>query len=314
MNKMRLLVLFLGACFAVQAPLVAAAEEPSATAVSPQRPIPSIEHVLILSVDGLRPDVLLLAKVPTFRALIHESAYTFWAKTTAVAITLPSHVSMMTGVTPDRHGITWNSVLPLSEPVYPRVPTIMELATRAGYVTAMVAGKEKFDTLNKPGTVTHAFVPATQSDDATVAAKAVELIERHKPALIFVHFPEMDEVGHSKGWGSHEQLAHIENTDRQLAVLLAALDRAGIRSKTLLIVTADHGGTGFGHGADDARSRHIPWIAVGPGVRRFFDLSRIEELEVRTEDTFATAAYVLGLALPPSIDGKPVYDAFETVP
>lgn len=279
---------------------------------APERPIPAIEHVVILSVDGLRPDCLLLANTPTFRALIHESAYTFWAKTTAVSVTLPSHVSMLTGVKPDRHGITWNYRLPFSEPVFPKVPTIMELATTGGYVTALVAGKAKFAVLNKPGAITHASVPTEQVTDAVAVAEAISLIERYQPGLIMIHFPELDAVGHAKGWGSHEQLLQLENTDRQLARVLAALERTGLRAKTLMIVTADHGGAGLSHGAEDARSRHIPWIVNGPGVKKFFDLTGVAKLEVNTEDTFATAAYVLGLPLPAGIDGKPVVEAFET--
>jgi arylsulfatase A-like enzyme len=75
---------------------------------------------------------------------------------------------------------------------------------------------------------------------------------------------------------------------------------------TLIILTADHGGQGRGHGADDARSRHIPWIAAGPGIRRNFDLTRYAELNINTEDTFATACFFLGISPSPRIDGKPI--------
>jgi len=100
-----------------------------------------------------------------------------------------------------------------------------------------------------------------------------KFIEAKKPDLLFVHFPDVDGVGHAKGWGSAEQLACIEKTDRQLGELLAALDRAGLRASTFFLVTSDHGGAGLTHGADDARSRHIPWVVVGPGVRKNFDLT-----------------------------------------
>ncbi|MBK9990701.1 MAG: alkaline phosphatase family protein [Verrucomicrobia bacterium] len=282
----------------------------------PQRPIPAVQHVLIISIDGLRPDRALLADMPKLRSLLKQGAYTFWAKTTAVSITLPSHVSMLTGVTPGKHGIEWNRVLPFKEPVYPNVPTIFEMATRAGYTAAMVAGKAKFSTLAKPGTVMCAEVPDgnTQSNNEAVVLRAVELIETKKPDLLFVHFPDADAVGHALGWGSPEQLACIEKTDRQLGELLAALDCTDLRASTFIIITADHGGAGLTHGADDARSRHIPWIAVGPGVRKNFDLTTSASLEVRTEDTCATACYLLGLRQAPYFDGHPVMLAFEVAP
>ena len=67
------------------------------------RPVPGIDHVLIISVDGLRPDVLLRADTPNMHTLFHNGSFTFWARTTAQSITLPSHVSMLTGVVPEKN-------------------------------------------------------------------------------------------------------------------------------------------------------------------------------------------------------------------
>lgn len=277
----------------------------------PVRPIPAIEHVVIISIDGLRPDCALLAPMPTLRAMVRDGTYTFWARTTAVSITLPSHTSMVTGVIPRKHGIEWNRDLPLSTPVYPAKPTVMEMATRAGYVTAMIAGKSKFVTLNKPGTITYADVPEKTYTNEEVAARAGAIIEQHRPALVFIHFPEVDAVGHAKGWGSPEQLAKIEQTDAAVGKIFAALDRAGIRGSTFVLVTADHGGAGLTHGADDPRSRHIPWIVAGPGVKKHFDLNVRAENKVHTEDTCATACYLLGLPQQDYFDGHPVMAAFD---
>jgi predicted AlkP superfamily pyrophosphatase or phosphodiesterase len=280
----------------------------------PPRPIPEVEHVVLISIDGLRPDLALRANMPTLRGMLREGAYSFWTRTTALSLTLPSHTSMTTGVIPDKHGITWNRDLPFSQPVYPRRPTVMEMATQAGYVSAMVTGKSKFSTLNKPGTIMYAIDPAavnSASDDRTVATEAEKLIAAHQPDLLFIHFPDVDGAGHGDGWGSNRQIATIEKTDGQLARIFAALDRADIRSSTLVILSADHGGAGLTHGADDARSRHIPWIAVGPGVKRGYDLTQLAELEVRTEDSAATICYLLGLPQPAYFDGKPVLAAFE---
>jgi arylsulfatase A-like enzyme len=283
-------------------------------AEKPERPIPAIERVVIISIDGLRPDRLLLANTPVLHAMIHEGAYTFWARTTAVSITLPSHTSMLTGVTPQKHGIEWNYDLPLRVPVYPRVPTIFELAHKCGYTTAMVAGKSKFSALAKPGTLDEVFVPEQDCDtDAQVADEAVKVILGAKPELLFVHFPVVDQMGHAHGWGSPEQLAAIGRADTAVGRVIAALEQAGVKEHTLVIVTADHGGAGRGHGADDPRSRHIPWIATGPGIKPG-DLTQFAELEVRTEDTAATACYVLGLGQFPYFDGKPVLLAFENAP
>src|SRR6476660_1162779 len=75
------------------------AAEPAPT-TKPQRPIPESEHVLLISIDGCRPDVLLRAKTPNVHKLVESGSYTFWARTIPPAITLPAHASMITGVTP----------------------------------------------------------------------------------------------------------------------------------------------------------------------------------------------------------------------
>jgi predicted AlkP superfamily pyrophosphatase or phosphodiesterase len=294
--------------------LVVLAGAGPAVAAKPTKPFPEVEHVVIVSMDGMRPDRLLLANMPTVRGLIAKGAYSFWARTTAVAITLPSHTSMLTGVTPRKHGVEWNKDLPLSEPIYPAFPTLFEMARRAGYSTAMAAGKSKFDTLNKPGTITHVRLPDKDealNDNAVAAAE--KMITEHRPEVMFIHFPEVDKVGHKSGWDSAEQMASIERTDGHIRRILDALAAAGIAERTAIILTADHGGAGKGHGPDDPRSRHIPWILTGPHVKHR-DLTGIVELEINTEDTCATACYLLGLSQLPYFDGKPVWAAFDKPP
>jgi bisphosphoglycerate-independent phosphoglycerate mutase (AlkP superfamily) len=170
-------------------------------------------------------------------------------------------------------------------------------------------------TLAKPGTVGWEAIPRdanSKDSNEDVTAAAVKIIETHKPTVMFVHYAEVDSTGHAKGWGSKEQFAKIEETDGELAKLFAALDRAGIRQSTVVILSADHGGAGLTHGPDDARSRHIPWIATGAGVLKNVDLTQNAALDVNTEDTCATALWLLGIPVPPYFDGKPVLAAFET--
>ena len=78
-----------------------------------------------------------------------------------------------------------------------------------------------------------------------------------------------------------------------------------------MLIDLGHGGAGLQHGANDMRSRYIPWIAVGPNVRQNFDITLSRDIYPRTEDTFATACYILGLHMGPLTEGKPVKQAFE---
>lgn len=276
------------------------------------RPIPQISKIVIISVDGLRPDLALRANTPNIHAMMKEGSYSLWARTTAESVTLPSHTSMLTGVTPVKHQIQWNYDLPLLHPVYPAYATLFELAHRAGYTTAMAAGKSKFINLARPGTLDWVFIPVeTSADDLDVATEAVGMILGHEPDVLFVHFPGVDVAGHAYGWASPQQLDAIAEADESIGLVLWALDQRHLRSSAFIVVTADHGGAGLSHGPDDPRSRNIPWITVGPGIRRGLDLTSYPDLVINTEDTFSTAAYLLGIPILRKVDGKPVLEIFD---
>ncbi|HEX8912897.1 MAG TPA: ectonucleotide pyrophosphatase/phosphodiesterase [Humisphaera sp.] len=272
------------------------------------RPIPAIKRVLVVSIDGLRPDLLLLADTPFAHGLLKRASYSMWAMTTPQSITLPSHVSMMTGVTPNRHGILWNADLPLEYPLYPSTPTLFEEAKRRGYTTAVVAGKDKFDVFDRPGVLDWKWIPRRGTMKTSQVIKgATAMIRDHQPEVMLVHLPSVDVVGHAKGWATPDQMKAIAEADTALSELFAALDAAKLTESTLVIITADHGGQGKGHGTEDSRSRHIPWIAVNPALRQGVDLTTDAKLVIRTEDTFATSCWVLGIVpTNKDLDGNPV--------
>lgn len=277
-------------------------------------PVQGVKHVLLISIDGLRPDLALRANMPTLRGMLRDGSFTFWARTTDVSVTLPSHTSMVTGVSPSKHGVTWNDEAPRKNR-YPLVPTVMELASRAGYVTAMVAGKSKFATLAKPGVLACSFVPAPDVgvvSNEVVVARTEECIAESAPDLLFVHLPDVDSAGHDRGWGSADQIAALEKTDTALARIFEALRRAGMQASTVVILSADHGGAGLSHGPNDVRSQAIPWIIAGPGIRQGYDLSGTEGLNVHTEDTAATILYLLGLPRAGYLQGRAVMAAMKT--
>jgi predicted AlkP superfamily pyrophosphatase or phosphodiesterase len=271
------------------------------------RPIPAITRVLIISIDGCRPDLLLRANTPVIHSLLPIASFTFWARTTAESVTLPSHTSMLTGVTPVKHGIQWNMEMPLYAPVYPAYPTLFQLAKQNGYTTAMAAGKGKFDALAVPGSIDWDFIPTKEKiEDPTVTDQAIQIIHEHQPQVMFIHLPSVDNIGHAVGWSSAIQLMAISRADACIGRILAELDDQHLRDSTFILITADHGGAGRTHGPDDPRSRHIPWIALGPGIRKDLDLTVYDQLTIDTEDTFATACYLLGIHLHKPIDGKPI--------
>jgi predicted AlkP superfamily pyrophosphatase or phosphodiesterase len=272
-------------------------------------------RVLIISVDGFRPDLLLSNNTPNMRLMMKNGSYTMWARTTEISITLPSHTSMLTGVTPERHDIWWNADIPKSKERSPAVPTIFELAHKRGYTTAMVTGKSKFDTLiaNEPSCMDWSYLPDGnfQGMNIPVAKEAAKIIHAHHPQVMFIHLPDVDGTGHASGWGSAAQRQAVDTADQAVGIIFNALRQEGLLESTTVILSADHGGSGGTHGKEDFRSRYIPWIIVGPNVKPNQDLTTIRDLIVNTEDTFATAAWVLGIPLDEDLDGKPITQAFN---
>jgi predicted AlkP superfamily pyrophosphatase or phosphodiesterase len=250
--------------------------------------------VTLISVDGLRPDAITEANAPGILALAQRGAYTFAAQTVFPSTTLPSHASMLTGLEPTAHGITFDEYV---DSFVLRPLTTLALVQAAGKRSLMVAGKDKFRQL-AAGCDT--YVIAKRGDTDVVNEAIVNLANGFD--LLFVHLPQVDHVGHAKGWMSAEYLEQLRETDGAITRLVEQLP-AG----TTVILSSDHGGKGHTHGSTDRIDMTIPWIAAGPRVLRPGPLTRA----VRTLDTAPTVLKLLGIPAPVGMGGKPVTEPFE---
>ena len=271
----------------------------TSTATATPTPAPSIHRVVIVSIDGLRPDAILLAPMPNLIGLMQSGAFSLGARTVFPSITLVAHSSMLTGMCPSKHGVDWNDYLP--ERGYAQGVDLFDIAHAAGLRTEMYVGKKKLKQITEPSSLDNFVV--IDSDSALMDQLITDLPQDF--GVLFVHLPETDTAGHAYGWLSPEQLSIIQRADEQLGRLLTELDARNLRSETLILVTADHGGNGQGHGSDSHEDMTIPWIAAGPGIQ-----PKTLTTLVHTMDTAATAAFALGLEIPYEWDGVPVYEAF----
>jgi arylsulfatase A-like enzyme len=97
----------------------------------------------------------------------------------------------------------------------------------------------------------------------------------------------------------------IAQADQSLGQLFDLLDEMKLTDSTFILLTADHGGHGRSHGPEDPRSRTIPWIAVGPGIRKNFDLTLLgADSQIETYDTFATTCTMMGIPIQRKVKGK----------
>jgi hypothetical protein len=273
---------------------------PTATETITPTPLPVTRRVLIISIDGLRPDAIDLAPMPNLQALMQTGAYTLTAQTTFPSATLPSHTAMLTGLCPAKNGVNWNDYLP--EKGYAKGTDLFDVAHAEGSKTVMFVGKEKLRQITEPGSLD--IFRYINDRDTVIAQRLTEEF----PAdfgVLFVHFATPDAMGHVYGWMTPQYISVVQHADEAIGTILKDLDNHGLRQDTLVIITADHGGHAQTHGSRMAEDMTIPWVISGPGVR-----PGMLTTPIQTTDTAATAAWALGLPLPPEWDGWPVFEAF----
>lgn len=132
----------------------------SILALSPARPQPysaapdatPIRHVLVISVDGLKPDSYTEAdahglKIPTLREMVRAGAWSDGVVPVLPSVTYPSHTTMVTGVAPGVHGIFTNLQFdPMGQNLAGwrwyaediRVPTLWQIAHDRGLRTTVI--------------------------------------------------------------------------------------------------------------------------------------------------------------------------------
>lgn len=275
---------------------------PPGLRIAPADRVPVARHVIIVSEDGLRPDLLAAERPPVHDRIMRLGSYSLSARTIRHASTLPSHAAMLSGFDVKRHGLYWNSWQP--DRGFIQVPTVFDAAERAGATAAVFVGKWKLQHIVKPGQVDVFSRPGYLC--RKVADAAARYFARRRPQIEFVHFSDPDDAGHAIGWMSDEQHGTLRATDRCLGKLVDAVAAAGVEKDTLFILSADHGGHGRNHSGSVPEDRNIPWIAWGAGVKP----GHVIAGPISTVDTAATALWALGYPSPPGLAGRPVKDAF----
>ena len=217
------------------------------------------KKVILISVDGMRPDGLKMCGNSYVQELEKMCSYTYNASSMIPSVTFPCHFSMTHSVTPQRHGILSNTYVPQVRPV----KGIFEKISDAGGVCAMFYGWEPLRDIAMPGSLKFAtYINAYMQDsgDTVLTDEAEKLIAAHKPDFVFLYMVETDEKGgHDNGWMSQEYLRRIsiaiDNVKR-------IIEKFG--EEYSVIVMADHGGHDRSHGTELPEDMTIPLFFRGP--------------------------------------------------
>jgi predicted AlkP superfamily pyrophosphatase or phosphodiesterase len=224
----------------------------------------------------------------------------------------PNWASMITGVGPEQHGVTSNDWLTNRFEIEPTVrapqgmfPTIFGIL-REQRPRAIMGCFHDWDAFGR--LLERQAVDFMEDSDGPTNATlhAIEFIRALQPMFTFIHLDHVDHVGHEVGHGTPEYYESVDVADKLIGKVLAALENAGRMSRSIILVTSDHGGVGKKHGDPTMAEIEIPWIIYGQGVKRGHEI----QTHVNTYDTAATIAHILALKAHPATIGRPIAEAF----
>jgi hypothetical protein len=270
------------------------------------------KKVLVIGIDGVRPDVLAQVSTPNIDALAAEGQFVR-IETKAQTISGPGWSSMLTGVWPDKHRVVSNDFNGNDYARYPDFLTRLEQAD-PGFATFSVTdwpplgtsangGPLLGDSIDEKRLFDGGAIGYPRADSLSVAA-AIELIRDGDPDAAFVYIGNPDVVAHEHGGLSPEYFAAIAVADAQVGELIRAIrDRPTYsREDWLILVSTDHGHRDEGgHGGESPEERGVFYLVSGPSVA-----GAAGDLQPDLVDVAVTALAHLGVAADPDwgLDGK----------
>lgn len=252
------------------------------------------ERVILVLVDGMRPDGMMACGHGYPAKFVSESSYSLSARTVMPSVTLPCHMSLFHSVDPDRHGILSNTYVPQVRPVV----GLFDRLDMYGKKCAFFYTWEELRDLSRPDHLHTAvcYNQHKQSDtDIKITDSAIGYINAEEPDFLFLYLGETDEVGgHSCGWMSEQYMASVSKAWSCIEKLVAS-----IPEDYTVIVCADHGGHDRGHGSDCPEDMTVPVCIRGP---RFEKGKELEDVSIK--DIATTVASLLEVPAVKEWEGK----------
>jgi choline-sulfatase len=249
--------------------------------------------VLVITLDTTRADRMgyagdKLAHTPNIDALAARG-FAFERHLTPVPITLPSHTTIFTGLTPPSHGARDNGTFVAK----PELHTLAELFVEAGWRTAAFIGAfplearfgldQGFATYDDdlpaegPGGAGVYFPERPASVVIGRAMRHLRELPANDRAFTWVHLfdphqPQLPPAPWDLRFAADGYRGEIASADEQIGRLLATLAELGRLDRTVVVLTADHG-EGLGEHGElthgmllHQATLHVPLVIAGPGV------------------------------------------------
>jgi choline-sulfatase len=291
--------------------------------------VPAGAPVVLISVDTLRADHLPAygyggVATPALDRLRADSVL-FRNAWSPAPLTLPAHVTMLTGLLPPRHGVRANAGFTYRGEARATLPGLLEAqgyataAAVSSYVMRADTGLAPLFDFYEDGidpSAGGAFGEYQRRGDVTVAL-AREWIDAHRggPFFLFLHLYEPHvpyeppEPFRSRYPSPYD--GEIASADAIVGGFLDHLRAKGLYDRALVIFTSDHG-EGLGeHGEDQhsillyAEALRVPLLVKLPGQQRAGDTV---ETPAQLADILPTVTSLLGLAAPAEVAGHSLLD------
>jgi predicted AlkP superfamily pyrophosphatase or phosphodiesterase len=240
-------------------------------------------RVVLVAIDGLRPEFLQADggyQAPVLQRLAREGARAGAVESVFPSMTYPAHATILTGVRPVRHGISFNSVWDpafqrtgwythasdvrapalwtanrerqgtsaaffwpssVDAPVDWNLPDVESMPDPLAALQRHATAGLLAELAAPAGAVTKELLASAAMQDAFTAKAAVEILRTKKPHLLLVHLVQADVAQHEHG-RSHDAVgAAVRWTDEALDAIVQGIAAAGLAGETTVLVTGDHG-------------------------------------------------------------------------
>lgn len=274
---------------------------------------PKAKHVILIGIDAMGARSVQRAITPNLNNMIENGAVTIKARSILPSSSSQNWMSMVSGATPELHGVTDNDWEPYNGNIIPAVrnkkglfPTIFDVIKeqKAADKVYMFYEWTEQDRMYDTSVVDKAV---TGLDGVQTMKQALDAFFKDKPEFLFVSINEVDHVGHTDGHESRAYMDCVHKYDALIGDFMKKLNETGMVENTVLIVTADHGGLGRSHGGTNEAETEIPIILYGGPVTKGQVLQHTNLIC----DVAATVAGLLDVKLPQECIGQFISEAFE---
>ncbi|QTE23686.1 alkaline phosphatase family protein [Polaribacter cellanae] len=225
-----------------------------------------VNKVLLIGIDGCRPDAMMEAKTPNLDALMENGTYSLDARCLYTTSSGPGWTSMLSGVWQNKHGVVNNSYKGAQFSKYPHFFKYIKEASPKSRTVSIVEWKP----INKNMASLAADVFTNANSDADVKNKVANELLNNNPTALFVQLSNVDITGHRTGFSPQNPnyINAIETVDTQIGGMLDALKarKTYNNENWLILVSTDHGGLGTTHGGPSEEERTIFVIASGDNI------------------------------------------------